>query len=41
MTRNVRGSGEEQDKCEKNMWNMRGSGEDQDKMGKEQKSGGM
>jgi len=31
MTRSVKGSGEDQEKYERNRWNMRGSGEDQDK----------
>jgi len=31
MTRNVRGSGEDEEECERNRWKMRGSGEDQEK----------
>jgi len=31
MARNVKGSGEDQEKCERNRWNIRGSDEDQKK----------
>jgi len=41
MTRNVRGSGEDQENCERNRWNMRGSGDDQAKCERNRSQGRM